>query len=134
MMNLTVAGGSVFLAALVVFFVGMLWYSPLLFGNIWTRLSGMPEAKPAKSVMVKSMFLGFLNTLLMTYVLALLLSAIGPLSLQDMMIFGFMSWVTFVAYGELGGMIWEKRPVGLFWINGGYSLVSILVAIKVLTL
>ena len=32
---------AVFVAAVVVFIIGYLWYSPFLFGNLWMKLSNI---------------------------------------------------------------------------------------------
>jgi hypothetical protein len=49
---------AVLVAALVSMVIGGLWYSPLLFGNIWMKLSGITQKdveKAKKQGMMKSM-------------------------------------------------------------------------------
>lgn len=109
---------AVLLAALSAFLLGGLWYSPALFANKWMALSGQSEEK-LKSGSMGVIFGGaFLLSLVVAYVFALFL---GP---NPGIHFGLgagasagLCWVA----GALGILyLFERRPLGLWLINGGY--------------
>jgi hypothetical protein len=109
---------AVLLAALSAFLLGGLWYSPALFANRWMALSGQSEEK-LKSGSMGVIFGGaFLLSLIAAYVFAMFL---GP---KPGIPFGLgagvsagLCWVA----GALGILyLFERRPFGLWLINGGY--------------
>jgi hypothetical protein len=109
---------AVFVAALSAFMLGGLWYSPLLFARPWTRLSGQSEER-LKSGSQAVVFGG-----------AFILSLIAALNFA--MFLGPAPEVKFAtAAGLAAGLGWvaaslgilylfERRPIGLWLINGGY--------------
>lgn len=112
---------AVLLAALSGFLLGGLWYSPALFANKWMALSGQSEEK-LKSGSMPLIFGGaFLLNLLAALVLALFL---GPLALPYATLAGLavgLCWVT----ASLGvNYLFERRPIGLWLINGGYFTIQ----------
>jgi len=60
-------------AAIAGMLIGAFWYSPLLFGKLWMRLSGLTEKQlneAKKKGMGKLYFIAFIGILVMSYVLA----------------------------------------------------------------
>jgi hypothetical protein len=107
---------AVLLAALSAFLLGGLWYSAL-FAKQWARLTGQNE-ETLKSGNPALVFGGaFLLNLIAAWVLAMFL---GPMELQYAAMAGFsvgLCWVT----ASLGvNYLFERRPLGLWLINGGY--------------
>jgi hypothetical protein len=107
---------AVGLAALSAFVLGGLWYS-LLFAKQWATLTGQSEEK-LKSGNPAIVFGGaFLLNLIAAVVLAMF---IGPLPVNFATLAGFavgLCWVT----ASLGvNYLFERRPLGLWLINGGY--------------
>ncbi len=119
---------SVLIGAGAAVVIGFLWYGPL-FGKKWALLVGInpdtmkPSAKGIIGMVVTS--------LLMSYVLAhsfVFASAYLQISgLSAGLEAGFWSWVGFVAPVTVGVVLWENKPWTLWFINGGYYLVSLLV-------
>jgi len=117
---------AVFVAALASFAIGGLWYSPVLFGNIWMKEAGISEEKAKKSNMIKTFGLSFLLSLIICFNLAAFL---GPES----------DFVWGMTAGALAGIGWvatslgilylfEGRSLKLFLINGGYCAVNFIIA------
>ena len=107
---------AVLLAALSAFLLGGLWYS-VLFARQWQALTGQSEEK-LKSGNPALIFGGaFLLNLVAAYVLAMF---VGRTDLKFTTLAGFaigLCWVT----TSLGvGYLFERRPLGLWLINGGY--------------
>lgn len=126
---------AVVVATIVSFVIGWIWHGPL-FGKSWMQLVGikMPAKMDAKvkKIMCKSMTQGLINTFLGTYILALALALVAPASLQDGLVYGTLLWVGFCATSESNWNIWVGKPWGLFLINSGYRLVTILVSVAIL--
>lgn len=112
---------AVLLAALSAFLLGGLWYSPILFAKPWMRLTGQSE-ETLKSGSMAMIFGGaFLLNLIAAWVLAMFL---GPMELQYAAAAGLsvgLCWVT----ASLGvNYLFERRPLGLWLINGGYFTIQ----------
>jgi len=67
----------------------------------------------------------FIANLIMAYVLAALINVTSASTLMDGAILGFWVWLGFVATVGVGGVLWEKKPWGLFWLNNIGWLVAI---------
>ncbi len=108
---------AVLLAALSAFVLGGLWYS-VLFGKKWMALTGQSEEK-LKSGNPALVFGGaFLLNLVAAYVFAMFL---GPmLDLRFATAAGFAAGLCWVAASLGVNYLFERRPLGLWLINGGY--------------
>lgn len=108
---------AVLLAALSAFLLGGLWYSPILFAKPWMRLTAQSEETLKGGSMAMIFGGAFLLNLVAAFVLAMFL---GPLPLQLGALYGLsvgLCWVT----ASLGvNYLFERRPLGLWLINGGY--------------
>ena len=108
---------AVLLAALSAFVLGGLWYSAL-FAKPWAALTGQSEEK-LKSGSMPLVFGGaFLLNLIAAYVFAVFLAGVSDIKFGAA--YGFaagLCWVT----ASLGvNYLFERRPLGLWLINGGY--------------
>jgi hypothetical protein len=107
---------AVALAALSAFLLGGLWYS-VLFGKQWAALTGQSEEK-LKSGNPAIVFGGaFLLNLIAAYVLAMF---IGPMELKFAALAGLAVGLCWVAVSLGINYLFERRPLGLWLINGGY--------------
>lgn len=109
--------------------IGYLWYSKMLFGKTWMKLSGVSETdmKKANSNMPVLYGTMFIASLVMAYVLAHFAKYAGALTLTDGVVAGFWAWLGFVATTMLTNVLYEGKPVKLYLINTGYQLVTLVV-------
>jgi|ETNmetMinimDraft_2_1059921.scaffolds.fasta_scaffold110298_2 hypothetical protein len=114
-------------AAVVSFIVGMLWYSPALFGKTWMSLSGVKMNKGKKKGMSGVMLTAFIANLVMAYVFVYLMSMVGYANAGSGVVLGFWLWLGFFATSLLGSVLWEQKPFNLYLINAGYQLVNLVV-------
>lgn len=121
---------SVLLAAIAAFAVGALWYGPL-FGKPWRHLMGVSET-PSKQMMVRSMVGGFLSTVVLVYVLAVVMEAFAISSAFRAAWLGALLSVGFIATVLLNSVWYEGRPWKLYAINASHYLVALIVAALVL--
>lgn len=113
---------AVLVAAVASFVIGGLWYSPLLFYRPWLRAAALTEEQLRRGNMVAIFGTSLLLQLLAAFVLALFLGAEVDATFGASA--GFMvgaAWVA-TAFGVV--YLFERRPLALFFINGGYNVVA----------
>ena len=122
---------AILVVSIVSFIIGMLWYSPLLFGNVWVKLMGFNEEdikKAKEKGMAKNMIVVFISVLVMTYVLAYLIDLLAYSDAGSGAILGFIIWLGFLATSMLGSVLWEGKPAALYLINTSHYLVVLVVS------
>jgi hypothetical protein len=131
---------AILVAVVVNFIIGFIWFTPL-FGKIWGKEMGHdPTIKPDKMVMVKGMVYMIIGNFLFAWVLAHNIAAwmfVPGMKDMDPLTNGLMAaiftWVGFYFPGHLGSTVWENKSWKLFFINSGYSLISLIVVSLILT-
>ena len=112
--------------------LGWWWYSPAGFGKRWMGYLGIKMPSKMTDKMKKEAGRSMGVMALMSLVAALCL-AFGvvivhavlpglPGVLAGLMV-GFWAWVGFLMTNDIGPVLWEKKPVGLFLLNTGYHFV-----------
>ncbi len=121
---------AIIVAAVVQFVLGMLWYSPLLFGNQWMKLNGFTKEqiqKEQKKGMGLQMLVSLVSSLIFASVLWYLLANLSTLAgLSDALLWSALLWLGFGATGAIGAVLWEKMPIPLYFLHVGYALGSYL--------
>jgi hypothetical protein len=118
----------VLLAAIVAMLAGAAWYSPLLFGNEWQKYSGFSPEDLEKSKQKgtgKYYAIQFCATLVMSYILAQLVSLLHATSFSDGAKIGFWLWFGVAVPVLLGSVLWEHKSVLVYLIDSGHYLVSL---------
>ena len=142
-MNIDVNYVAVLAAAIASFVVGFLWYSPLLFGNVWMKLRGITKASIKTKKGQKNMgilyALSFVVGVLMAYVLShvmtLSMNYFGYSKLNTGLTSAFWMWMGFVMPVQITATIFsDKKSWPLWAIDTGYQLASLLVMGVVLAL
>jgi hypothetical protein len=121
---------AVLVAAVVVFILGWLWYSPLLFFKPWMRARGMdPAAAMAGAKMPGGkLVIEFLRCLVLAYVIARFVALIDIRHLWlGAVHFGLLSWIGFPVILLVGSVLWENVPWKVAAIHAGDWLVKTLV-------
>ncbi len=115
--------------------VGMIWYHPRVFGTAWTRLAQVTPEMAARSK--RRMPVYALIGLAAAMVIAWVMSTIGiALGIYDWIgaIFelALFTWLGFVVPTMLNAVLWEYRPLKLYFINIAYWFVSLSVIALIL--
>jgi len=118
---------AVVIATLLYFFLGALWYSPLLFANEWMKLRNLSEddiGKPNPVIFLYSFILQSIAVL----TLALFLSAMEiDTALSGGVIgLGAGAGLVFTLAGTTG--IFSETPLKLHFIDNGYHVIGLTVA------
>jgi len=123
---------AVLVAGIVIFVLGGLWYSPVLFARKWMALMGKTEAElkaGASGSFVGVLYLlAFLSGLLTAWAMAVVLNHFPPVTLGRAAAVGFLCWLGFAAPTSFATAIFSQTPKPLWLINSGYNLVSFVAA------
>lgn len=115
---------AVLVSAVLVWLLGALWYSPLLFAKPWVEIVGRKMGKVPKGV-VHGMVASFIGDLLLALVFGHIVAWSGAAGAGWGAFLGFLLWVGFVVGPLYPQRIYEGRPFKYFAINGGYWLVAL---------
>jgi hypothetical protein len=124
-MDFTTLNWLAIIAATLAFFAfGALWYSPVLFGKMWMKETGITTEKARSSNMAKAMGLTVLFSFVMALNLALFMNS-PEIGASQGALYGF-----FTGFGWIGMAIfvsgqYEFRSTRYMLINAGYNTVGL---------
>ncbi|MBN1915049.1 MAG: DUF1761 domain-containing protein [Parachlamydiales bacterium] len=116
---------TIIVAAIVNVILGFLWYSPYVFGRLWLQLIHRHEKE--MKITFFSLLGGIIISLFLSFFLALVEAYMGVTSFWDGVVAGFIVWFGFVLPTQFSIVLWEKRPIKLFFIDNGIWLLGMLV-------
>jgi hypothetical protein len=109
---------AVLLCAVSSLVLGGIWYSPILFAKPWQRAAGLSEEQAASGNLAMIFGLSFLLSLIAAFVFAMFLGrefGLGPAIAA-----GASAGLCWVAASFGINYLFERRPLRLWLINGGY--------------
>src|SRR2546423_15604801 len=120
---------AVLVSAVLVFVLGWLWYSPLLFFKPWMHARGLdPAAAMAGAKMpAGKLVIELVRCLVLALVVAHLVRVAGISNWFIAAHFGLLLWIAFPVVLLTGSVIWENTPVKVAAIHAGDWLVKLLV-------
>jgi hypothetical protein len=123
---------AVILAAIAVMITGYIWYSPKVFGGVWSRLTGRNMSKMDSPGM--SYGLTMFSNLILCLVLAEVLKFSGAHTFPSALKIAGLMWLGFVA--TTGGInaIFSGKKRDLYLLEQVHHLATVFVAAIVLTL
>lgn len=120
---------ALLVCALLQWFLGALWYSPVLFAKPWMALIGhKPDNADKSKSLIIGMISSFIGGLILSLILAHTVIWSGADNFGSGAFIGFINWLGFIAAPSYAQGIYESRPFKLFAINAGYWLVGLLVS------
>ena len=117
-------------ATVAYYAIGAIWYT-VLFGKYWARLNAMDMND--RSGMVRTMIVGFLLTFVICSTAGLLINAIHGCKMWDC--FFIRSYIIIAGFvvGFVGTALnYQKKPLGIWFVDIGYHLVALLAACFIL--
>ena len=114
---------AVVVAAVLPFVLGGLWYSPVMFGNVWMKENNLTGEDLEKGNKAKIFGLSFFFFLLMSANLAGFLAS-PDTDLPFGMLAGFLAGFGWVALSLAVIGLFERRSWKYMLINGGYLVVA----------
>ena len=119
--------------AVLCFIMGALWYSPLLFGNMYFALRGM-EAGSASTPSQGQFIAEIVRCVISATCFALLIIRLGIVSVKDALELAFLIWIGFQGFVLIGSVIHEGYLVKLFAIHAGDALIKAMISCVLLAL
>ena len=119
---------AVLVATVVIFILGWLWYSPLLFFNPWMRARGMDPAAAMAGAKMPGMklVLELIRCFVLSYVVAHFVVALAISGLFGAAHFALFLWLGLPVILLIGSVLWDNVPVKVATIHAGDWLVKLL--------
>lgn len=98
--------------------VGMLWYSPLLFGNVWMRSVKIDKKKISmhSGHLIGAALIGLTISLFMAHMIDMQ----GFTCCLDSIPFALLLWLGLVATTHFSNVIWQGKCMAAYLIEAGY--------------
>ncbi|MEP6846236.1 MAG: DUF1761 domain-containing protein [Panacibacter sp.] len=120
----TINWWAVLVAGISSFVLGGVWYSPALFGNAWMKDNNLSMEEIKKGNFGKIYGIAFILSLVMSANLAMFLND-AKTDVAWGTIAGFLAGIWVLCAVATHGSF-EHRPGRLIFINGGYSVVALM--------
>ena len=123
---------AIIIVTLIQFFIGYLWYSKFLFGNLFIKSLGKSEEELEMKIVdiIGPLVIGFIAFLFF----AILLDLFGTYDLVFSMVLAVIIWVGFIVTTNLYAVFFEDRNFTLYLLNVGYQFVGLLIGALILGL
>lgn len=121
---------ALLVAAVVSFIIGMLWYSPMVFGKAYMKAVGHNENN--KGNMAFMMVLQFIFGLVQVWALSWTLTAQGTMTMNAALMSAAVLWLGFTLVNAWSTQMWENRNTTAMWISAFCNLVCLLASAAVL--
>lgn len=117
----------VLIAAVASTIVGAFWYSPLLFGREWARLTALYREPPthAASDARRGYVASFAADVVTGAILAFFLSSLAVSNVLDVLAVVWWFWLGFTVPIAFGEVVWGGQPRKLFLLNAGCRLATL---------
>lgn len=106
---------AVFTGTIAYMALGMFWYSPVAFGNLWARHQNMNPAnmRPTPMHFIGAAIVAFLAS----WSMAQLIAWTSPFMGVHALMVGFVAWLGLTAAPSYSQVIWAGQSVMVFMIN-----------------
>ena len=121
---------AVLVSGVVIFLLGGLWYSPVLFAKRWVALIGKSsEELRAKAGNIPASYLFvFVCGLATAWVMALVVGNFATATAIDGALIGALCWLGFAGATSFGTALFSGKPKALWLIDSGFNLVALVLA------
>ncbi len=131
-MKLSVNYWAVLVCAIVNMLIGMFWYSPMAFGDVWAKAGSFPIDQLAPTPWH---FLGAaIVSLVIAWALAQVLVRAEVKGIGEGIVLGLIIWFGFIATTHFSSVIWAGKPFPIFLIDTGCLLAYMVVDSSILSL
>jgi hypothetical protein len=114
--------------------IGALWFSSVLFGNVWMDYLGRQEIDFQQGFSPMPFIYSIIGSILMNYILAWLIIKLAMHTFFDSVKLVAIIWFGFIFFQLITFDAFALNPIGLSLVNAFYSLVLLLVSAVVLSL
>lgn len=114
---------AVLVAWLLNLALGAYWYSPIAFGPLWSRLSGVDMMKIAPERANKIIGSIAIGSLIQTIVLAVVINSLYVTDIVDALIVGLVLWLGFTAVTTIGNNLYMGKSWKFWCLNAAFFMV-----------
>ncbi|MDC7226389.1 MAG: DUF1761 domain-containing protein [Spirochaetales bacterium] len=125
---------AVLVSVVINMLIGALWYSPVLFGNIWLKLIEKKAEDIGRDEGNKAMALAIVPAIVSAAGLSVLIGISDASGIVDAIIIGSLASIAFSGMSLLNLVFFEDRKFSLVLLNAGYAFVSFNIISIILTL
>lgn len=118
---------AVIVCAIILWILGAIWYSPVLFAKKWSELIGVKREPGRREGLLLGMTASLIGDVVMSFILANIIVWSHTVGFGNGAVIGVLVWIGFIAAPNLPQGLYEKRPFKLFSINSGYWLLGLLI-------
>jgi len=118
---------AVLAAGVFSYLLGTIWYSGKLFAKPWREAVGKTESEIRMSLKPVIYVITFVCWIIASYVLAVFVHYSKAGTFGYGMLAGFLCWFGFIACISLFMILFSGRPLKLWLINSGYTLIAFLI-------
>ncbi len=110
--------------------IGMVWFSPALFGHAWLKFMGKnkKEMKKMGKLANGAYPWAFFGMLVMSACLAVFVKMAGVSTIPEGAVIGLIAWLGFVATTSMNSVLWENESKELYLFNNAHVLFTLMVS------
>jgi hypothetical protein len=123
---------AVLVAGVVIFMLGGLWYSPVLFAKKWMALQNRTDDMSGGGNMAAMYAQVFICGVLTAWALAILIGILPGGGMMHAVKLALLCWLGFAAATSYGTSMFSMKPKALWAIDTGFNLVSFVIAAVIL--
>ncbi|MFK4998870.1 DUF1761 domain-containing protein [Bacillus sp. N9] len=116
---------AIVLAVIANTIIGALWYSPILFANVWLKSLGKTEDELNKSSANIGYALTMAAAVISAIVLSLFISMMNNITIGGGALIGLLAGLGIASAREISPTFFEGRNMTLFFISASYHIVSL---------
>jgi hypothetical protein len=124
---------AVLVAAIANYVIATIWYA-VIFGNLWKKLTGITDMKPAPINIVLVFIGSFVLSFVLYHSIVFGDAFFKITGIGGGLMGGFFGWVGYIAPVTLSTKLYEKKPWGLWLLDNAFWLISLLVMGIILSL
>jgi hypothetical protein len=121
---------AVIVAAIAAVAIGIVYYGVLGVGDRQSRMLGTSSVRPGPIQGVTGLIVGLVNA----WIIAVLSLSLGAASIVDAISLGALVWLGFGATFKAAQVAFERRPWGVWVLQGVHDLIAEIVVAVIVTL
>lgn len=124
--------GAIGLCVISYMILGMFWYSPILFGTIWARITKRGPENVDREKMNLMYGVSAMGALLSAIILYVIMSQVDIKTVYQAVLLGFLVWLGFSLPSTVVQNVFQGKKFLLTMIDSGYHLATILAMSSIL--
>jgi hypothetical protein len=116
----------VLVATVANYAIAAVWYAAI-FGKLWSKLTGISDMKPSAVNVILVLFGSFVMSFILYHSIVFGNTYFKMSGISGGLMGGFFGWLGYIAPVTLMTKLYEKKPWGLWLMDNGFWLISLLI-------